>query len=32
VIGSAVFLVAIITVVLVQLNSARKQKRLLAGK
>ncbi len=32
VVGSAVFLVAIITVVLVQLNSARKQKRLLAGK
>ena len=32
VIGSAVFLVAIIAVVLVQLNSARKQKRLLAGK
>ena len=32
VIGSAVFLVAIITVVLVQLNSARKQKRLLSGK
>ena len=32
VIGSAVFLVAIITVVLVQLNSARKQKRLLTGK
>jgi len=31
VIGSAVFLVAIIGVVLVQLNSARKQKRLLAG-
>jgi hypothetical protein len=30
--GSAVFLVAIIAVVLVQLNSARKQKRLLAGK
>ena len=32
VVGSAVFLVAIIAVVLVQLNSARKQKRLLAGK
>ena len=32
VIGSAVFLVAIIAVLLVQLNSARKQKRLLAGK
>jgi spermidine/putrescine transport system permease protein len=32
VIGSAVFLVAIIAVVLVQLNSARKQKRLLARK
>ena len=32
VIGSAVVLVAIIAVVLVQLNSARKQKRLLAGK
>lgn len=32
VIGSAVFLVAIIAVVLVQLNSARKQKRLLAGR
>lgn len=32
VIGSAVFLVAIIAVVLVQVNSARKQKRLLAGK
>ena len=32
VVDSAVFLVAIIAVVLVQLNSARKQKRLLAGK
>ena len=32
VVGSAVFLAAIIAVVLVQLNSARKQKRLLAGK